>query len=63
MFIQSFETPNPNSLKFVPGVDVLGSGTADFPDWTHIHKSPLVKRLFGIKGVSRICVEPQTFNL
>ena len=52
MFIQTFDTPNPNSLKFMPGIDVLGEGTLDFPDWSHSHKSPLAKRLFSIEGVS-----------
>nr|CAB3264312.1 NFU1 iron-sulfur cluster scaffold homolog, mitochondrial-like [Phallusia mammillata] len=58
MFIQTFDTPNPNCLKFVPGVDVLGSGTADFPDWSHSHKSPLAKRLFGIGGVKAVFLGP-----
>lgn len=58
MFIQTFDTPNPNCLKFVPGVDVLGTGTADFPDWTHSHKSPLAKRLFGIQGVKAVFLGP-----
>lgn len=58
MFIQTFETPNPNSLKFMPGVDVLGDGTLDFPDWTHSHKSPLAKRLFAIEGIKSIFFGP-----
>ena len=58
MFIQTFDTPNPNSLKFVPGVDVLGSGTYDFPDWRNAHNSPLAKRLFGIQGVKAVFLGP-----
>ena len=58
MFIQTFDTPNPNSMKFVPGCDVLGSGTYDFPDWRNAHKSPLVKRLFGIQGVKAVFLGP-----
>ena len=58
MFIQTFDTPNPNSMKFVPGVDVLGTGTYDFPDWKNAHKSPLAKRLFGIDGVKAVFLGP-----
>lgn len=42
MFIQTQETPNPDSLKFLPGVDVLGKGnTKDFPNTATAHGSPL----------------------
>jgi len=42
MFIQTQDTPNPDSLKFLPGVDVLGKGnTYDFPNGTTAHSSPL----------------------
>ena len=30
MFIQTEATPNPETLKFIPGVDVMGAGTANF---------------------------------
>ena len=43
MFIQTQDTPNPNSLKFLPGKDVLGSGTMDFPNVRAAHASPLAK--------------------
>lgn len=44
MFIQTQETPNPDSLKFLPGVEVLGPGnTKDFPNQTAAHGSPLGK--------------------
>lgn len=58
MFIQTFDTPNPNSLKFVPGEKVTEGFTVDFPDWTHGHKSPLAKRLFGIQGVKSVFYGP-----
>jgi len=58
MFIQTFDTPNPNSMKFVPGCDVLGTGTYDFPDWRNAHNSPLAKRLFGIQGVKAVFLGP-----
>lgn len=42
MFIQTQDTPNPESLKFLPGVDVLGKGnTYDFPSGSAAHCSPL----------------------
>ena len=48
MFIQSQETPNPNSLKFLPGRTVLGSGlgTKDFPTIQSAYSSPLAKSDF-----------------
>lgn len=55
MFIQVEETPNPNSLKFYPGEQVLESGTADFQDKVQASlKSPLAKALFRIKGVKSV---------
>lgn len=53
MFIQTQETPNPNSLKFVPGVQVLESGTLDFSN-ANASTSPLARQLFRISGVSRV---------
>lgn len=42
MFIQTQDTPNPDSLKFMPGVEVLGKGnTMDFPSQESAHRSPL----------------------
>nr|XP_045594411.1 NFU1 iron-sulfur cluster scaffold homolog, mitochondrial-like isoform X1 [Procambarus clarkii] len=54
MFIKVQETPNPNSLKFLPGVQVLESGTANFTSITAAQKSPLAKLLFRIEGVCGI---------
>lgn len=51
MFIQTEQTPNPATLKFLPGRDVLGRGTADFPDAESAVRSPLAHRLFEIDGV------------
>ncbi|XP_018008310.1 NFU1 iron-sulfur cluster scaffold homolog, mitochondrial isoform X2 [Hyalella azteca] len=51
MFIQVHDTPNPNSLKFIPGVQVLESGTADFANSESAKQSPLAKLLFRIPGV------------
>lgn len=42
MFIQTQDTPNPDSLKFMPGVEVLGKGnTMDFSSLENAQSSPL----------------------
>jgi len=54
LFIQTQETPNPLSLMFVPGRDVLasdGGGSRDFADAKAAKRSPLAQRLFRIEGV------------
>ena len=51
MFIQTEATPNPATLKFIPGKRVLTDGTADFTDKSEALVSPLASRLFDIKGV------------
>ena len=45
MFIQSQDTPNPNSLKFLPGRSVLDAdfGTRDYPTIQSAYSSPLAK--------------------
>ncbi|UEM03829.1 NifU family protein [Skermanella rosea] len=54
MFIQTEQTPNPATLKFLPGRDVLGRGTADFPTPGDAARSPLAQRLFEIDGVAGV---------
>ena len=54
MFIQTEQTPNPATLKFLPGRDVMVSGTADFPSVEAARRSPLAERLFGIEGVAGV---------
>ena len=51
MFIQTEETPNPATLKFLPGQTVLGKGTANFGEGDNTESSPLAKKLFGVDGV------------
>jgi Fe-S cluster biogenesis protein NfuA len=51
MFIQTEQTPNPATLKFLPGRDVMGAGTADFTDPEQAASSPLAQSLFGVEGV------------
>lgn len=58
MFIQTEETPNPATLKFLPGREVLGRGTADFPRADTAGNSPLAQRLFDIAGVTGVFFGP-----
>lgn len=54
MFIQTESTPNPATLKFLPGQTVLEAGTADFPTAEAGEKSPLAKRIFAVNGVTGV---------
>jgi Fe-S cluster biogenesis protein NfuA len=54
MFIQTEETPNPQTLKFLPGREVMESGTVSFADAEAAAKSPLAERLFQIDGVAGV---------
>ncbi|UXU75312.1 MULTISPECIES: NifU family protein [unclassified Paracoccus (in: a-proteobacteria)] len=54
MFIQTETTPNPATLKFLPGQTVLGSGTADFPSADAAGASPLARRIFAVPGVTAV---------
>lgn len=54
MFIQTEETPNPATLKFIPGTQLLTSGTANYKSQENASNSPLAKRLFQIEGVSGV---------
>ena len=54
MFIQTEPTPNPATLKFIPGKPVLGDGTLDFRDKSEATASPLAQRLFGVEGVAGV---------
>src|SRR5260370_28547538 len=54
MFIQTEPTPNPATLKFLPGRAVLAHGTLEMRDKAAAHQSPLAERLFGIDGVSGV---------
>ena len=58
MFIQTETTPNEDSLKFIPGVPVMGDGTAEFLDTRSALVSPLAIRLMGVEGVSAVFYGP-----
>ena len=54
MFIQTEPTPNPATLKFLPGRPVLASGTLEMRDKDSAAQSPLAARLFDIAGISGV---------
>ncbi len=55
MFIQTESTPNPATLKFLPGQNVLGDGhAADFPNINASERSPLARALFEVDGVTGV---------
>jgi Fe-S cluster biogenesis protein NfuA len=58
MFIQTEATPNPQTLKFLPGKAVMPAGSADFPSAEGASASPLAERLFGVDGVTGVFLGP-----
>src|ERR1700730_13848100 len=54
MFIQTEPTPNPATLKFLPGKTVLGDGSVDFRAKSEAGASPLARRLFDVEGVAGV---------
>jgi Fe-S cluster biogenesis protein NfuA len=54
MFIQTESTPNPATLKFLPGRTVMAQGTANFPEPGAAARSPLAQRLFTLPGVTGV---------
>ena len=54
MFIQTEATPNPATLKFLPGRTVLATGTLEMRDKAEAAQSPLAERLFDIPGVGGV---------
>ena len=59
MFIQTESTPNPATLKFLPGETVMPSGTADFTTADAAANSPLAQRIFAVDGVSAVFFGPE----
>ena len=54
MFIQTEATPNPAVLKFLPGRELMASGTREFHDRDEAGASPLAQALFDLEGVKRV---------
>ena len=54
MFIQTEATPNPATLKFLPGKPVLPGGTRDYRDAAAAAESPLAQKLFSVAGVAGV---------
>ena len=54
MFIQTEATPNPATLKFIPGRTVLEGGTMEFANREAATRSPLAERLFDVQGVTSV---------
>lgn len=54
MFIQTESTPNPATLKFLPGQSVMDAGTADFPTADTAENSPMASRIFSVGGVTGV---------
>lgn len=56
MFIETDVTPNPDTLKFLPGKTLLDEGSANFPDIDAAENSPLAQALFAIDGVRGVFI-------
>eukprot|EP01037_Dinobryon_pediforme_P031116 gene31116-35476_t len=54
MFIQTEATPNPATLKFLPGKTVLSEGTREFLSPAEAETSPLASALFAVPGVTGV---------
>jgi Fe-S cluster biogenesis protein NfuA len=54
MFIETEGTPNPATLKFLPGCAVMGAGTADFASADSAGRSKLATAIFALPGVARV---------
>ncbi|MCI0468288.1 MAG: NifU family protein [Beijerinckiaceae bacterium] len=63
MFIETEPTPNPATLKFLPGRPVMGAGSLDFRDAGRAGKSPLAQALFAIDSVSGVFLGPDFISV
>ena len=63
MFIQTEQTPNPQTLKFLPGKVVMDDGTAFFQNIGEAADSPFAKRLFDVDGVEGVFFGSDFINI
>lgn len=63
MFIQTESTPNPATMRFLPGERVLDAGIADFPDEGSAAGSPLARRLFATGHVAGVLLGPDFITI
>uniref|UniRef100_UPI00398F03D9 NFU1 iron-sulfur cluster scaffold homolog, mitochondrial-like isoform X2 n=1 Tax=Pristiophorus japonicus TaxID=55135 RepID=UPI00398F03D9 len=63
MAIQTQDTPNPNSLKFLAGRQIVASGSMDFPNVNAAQCSPLAMQLFQIEGVKSVFFGPDFITI
>ncbi|CAN0201123.1 unnamed protein product [Lampetra planeri] len=63
LFVQTQDTPNPNSIKFLPGRTILETGTMDFPSQREAHRSPLARQLFRVEGVKSVFLGPDFITI
>lgn len=63
MFVHTEATPNPATMKFMPGCEVMASGTAEFVGAGEAARSPLALRLFAVEGVRRVLLGPDFISV
>ena len=63
MFIQTEATPNPTTLKFLPGRPVLEAGTFEARNAAEAEASPLAKALMELPGVGGVRIEAPAIDL
>ena len=63
MFIETENTPNPSTLKFLPGRLVLGEGARDFRNEKEAEASPLASALFTVDGVEAVFFGPDFISV
>ena len=63
MFIQIETTPDPATLRFLPGREVTVHGPVDLRDKTQTAASPLAERIFAVAGVSRVVLEKESITV
>ncbi len=63
MFIQTQETPNPSTIKFLPGETVLKSGLKNYTSVEEAGNSPLAQRLFTLQGVAGVFLGPDFISV